>query len=151
MPGLPQGQNRKMMTQIDGNGTEPGHATGKVLWLLRLEALSIFAASTALFFYSDGGIWLFAILFFAPDLSIVGYFLGPKAGAALYNAVHSYAAHAALAIAGVVADLPVLWQVALIFVAHAAFDRSLGYGLKYAAGFRHTHLGSIGKPALVDR
>jgi hypothetical protein len=49
-----------------------------------------------------------------------------------------------LAIAGVLTSLEIPWQVALIFVAHAAFDRSLGYGLKYAAGFRHTHVGPIG-------
>jgi hypothetical protein len=49
-----------------------------------------------------------------------------------------------LAVAGVLTGLAILWQVALILVAHAAFDRSLGYGLKYAAGFRHTHLGPIG-------
>ena len=40
---------------------------------------------------------------------------------------------------------------ALHLVAHAAFDRSLGYGLKYALGFRHTHLGLIGRPGPGDR
>jgi hypothetical protein len=89
-------------------------------------------------------VWVFAVLFFAPDLSFVGYFVGKKAGAALYNAVHSYTLPAVLAIAGVLTGLTILWHVALIFVARAAFDRSLGYGLKYAAGFRHTHLGPIG-------
>ncbi|MGF1595000.1 MAG: DUF4260 family protein [Kiloniellaceae bacterium] len=54
---------------------------------------------------------------------------------------------AVLAIAGVLSGLTILWHVALIFVTHAAFDQSLGYGLKYAAGFRHTHLGPTGKSA----
>lgn len=124
-----------------------GYPTGMVLWLLRAEALAVFAASTALFFLSGGELWVFAILFFAPDLSLVGYAAGKKEGAVLYNAVHSYALHSVLAVASVLTGLAILWQIALIFVSHAAFDRSLGYGLKYAAGFRHTHLGPIGKPA----
>lgn len=124
--------------------TDRGYATGQVQRLLRVEALAILAASTTLFFLFGGELWVFAVLFFAPDLSLVGYAAGRKAGAVLYNSVHSYALPAMLAIAGVLTGLAILWQVALIFVAHAAFDRSLGYGLKYAAGFRHTHLGPIG-------
>jgi hypothetical protein len=130
--------------------SDRGYPTGMVLWLLRAEALAMFAASTALFFLLGGELWLFAVLFFAPDLSIAGYAAGRKAGAVLYNTVHSYAIHAVLAVAGVLTGLEILWQIGLIFVAHAAFDRSLGYGLKYAAGFRHTHLGPIGKPAPDD-
>ncbi len=123
-----------------------GHATGQIRQLLRVEALAILAASTTVYFLFGGEFWMFAVLFFAPDLSFVGYAVSKKAGAVCYNAVHSYALHAALAVAGLLTGLAILWQVALIFAAHAAFDRSLGYGLKYAAGFHHTHLGPIGKP-----
>lgn len=130
--------------------TDRGYATGQVQRLLRVEALAIFAASTTLFFVSGGEVWMFAALFFAPDLSLVGYAASRKAGAALYNAVHSYALHAVLAVAGVLIGPATLWQAALILMAHAAFDRSLGFGLKYAAGFRHTHLGTIGKPVRGD-
>ncbi len=35
--------------------------------------------------------------------------------------------------------------LSLIWMAHIGFDRALGYGLKYADGFRHTPLGMIGK------
>lgn len=139
-----------MNSKADFEHTDRGYATGQVQRLLRVEALAIFAASTALFFLFGGELWIFAILFFAPDLSLLGYAASRRAGAVLYNAVHSYALPAVLAIAGVLTGLAILWQVALIFVAHAAFDRSLGYGLKYAAGFRHTHLGPIGKPTLGD-
>jgi hypothetical protein len=34
----------------------------------------------------------------------------------------------------------------MIWLAHIGFDRALGYGLKYVAGFASTHLGRIGKP-----
>ncbi|MDB5619562.1 MAG: hypothetical protein JWQ24_3800 [Tardiphaga sp.] len=37
--------------------------------------------------------------------------------------------------------------IALIWLAHIGLDRALGYGLKYVAGFRFTHLGRIGKDA----
>jgi hypothetical protein len=42
---------------------------------------------------------------------------------------------------------PLVLSLALIWLAHIGFDRSLGYGLKYAAGFGFTHLGRIGKEA----
>ena len=35
-------------------------------------------------------------------------------------------------------------SLAFIWAAHAGFDRALCYGLKYATGFGHTHLGRIG-------
>lgn len=129
--------------EVDHN--ERGHATGKVRQLLRVEALAVLIASTVVFFHLGGRLWVFAVLFFAPDLSFAGYAVSKKVGAVCYNAIHSYALHAALAVAGVLTGHPVLWQIALIFAAHAGFDRSLGYGLKYAAGFHHTHLGRIGK------
>ena len=37
--------------------------------------------------------------------------------------------------------------VALIWAAHVGFNRTLGYGLKYASAFGHTHLGLVGKAA----
>ena len=35
--------------------------------------------------------------------------------------------------------------VGLIWIAHIAFDRMLGLGLKYPEGFRFTHLGPVGR------
>ena len=136
-----------MNREPDLDRIDRGYATGGVQQLLRVEALAIFAASATLFFSLGGELWIFAVLFFAPDLSLAGYAVSRKAGAALYNAVHGYAMPAVMAIVGVLTGLTILWHLALIFAAHAAFDRSLGYGLKYAAGFRHTHLGPIGKPS----
>ena len=70
-------------------------------------------------------------------------------GAVVYNAAHSLVGPIALAIAGLLLpSLPAL-ALALIWVAHIGFDRLLGYGLKYAAGFGFTHLGRIGRDAGV--
>jgi hypothetical protein len=41
--------------------------------------------------------------------------------------------------------LPLLTALAVILLAHIAADRALGYGLKYATGFKDTHLGRIGR------
>jgi hypothetical protein len=42
---------------------------------------------------------------------------------------------------------PLTLSIAMIWLAHIGFDRALGYGLKYAAGFTFTHLGRIGRKA----
>jgi len=38
---------------------------------------------------------------------------------------------------------PVLLPYALIWMNHIGVDRLLGYGLKYPAGFKFTHLGKL--------
>jgi hypothetical protein len=37
--------------------------------------------------------------------------------------------------------------LALAWIAHIGLDRALGFGLKYATGFNHSHLGRIGRGA----
>jgi hypothetical protein len=51
----------------------------------------------------------------------------------------------ALMTTGFTAGSPIVLSLAIIWLAHIGFDRALGYGLKYAAGFGFTHLGRIGK------
>jgi hypothetical protein len=87
---------------------------------------------------------LFLLLFLTPDLSIVGYLAGPRLGAALYNAAHSYVGASAALLVGMLRWEPLL-AAALIWTAHIGFDRMLGYGLKYPSRFQDTHLGRIGR------
>jgi hypothetical protein len=112
-----------------------------VLTLLRLEGLA--AAALAAMFYARTGAswWLFAALWLAPDLSMLGYLIGPDIGARIYNAVHSYTTPATLAVCGMLLHSPALLPVALIWMNHIGVDRLLGFGLKYTAGFGFTHLG----------
>lgn len=92
-----------------------------------------------------GQSWLiFALLFLAPDLSMLGYLRSRQTGALVYNLGHTYAAPALLALSGLVAG-PLTYGYAAIWVAHIGFDRLLGYGLKLDGGFEQTHLGPIGK------
>jgi hypothetical protein len=132
----------------DPPSTEPtGAVTGGVKTLLRLEGLTLFAGMTLLYAVWDGSWWVYAILFLAPDLSFAAYLAGPKVGAIVYNAAHSYMAPVSLMVAGFALSSPLTLSIAMIWMAHIGIDRALGYGLKYSAGFGFTHLGRIGKDA----
>ena len=122
-----------------------GVVTGGVRTLLRLEGLTLFAGMTLLYGFWGGPWWVYAVLFLAPDISFLAYLAGPKAGAIAYNAVHSYIVPMALMTAGFGFPPPLLLTIAMIWLAHIGFDRALGYGLKYSAGFGFTHLGRIGR------
>jgi hypothetical protein len=108
--------------------------------LLRLEGAAVLAASVA--FYADGGwSWLaYVLLFLAPDLSMLAYVAGPRAGALVYDVVHFMALPIALGVAGVLADSGLPIQLALIWLGHIGIDRALGYGMKYPTAFSDTHM-----------
>lgn len=122
----------------------PGSAGGGVRLLLRAEGLMVLAASVAAYAQFGAGWGWFAALFLLPDLSFAAYLAGPRLGALAYNAAHSYLGAVGLLAAGVLGASPALLAVALVWCAHIGFDRLLGYGLKYSAGFGHTHLGRLG-------
>ncbi|TPQ31697.1 DUF4260 domain-containing protein [Bradyrhizobium guangdongense] len=124
---------------------ETGAASGGVRTLLRLEGLTLFLGMVLLYAVWGGSWLVFALLFLAPDLSFLAYLAGPRAGALVYNAAHSYLAPVALMTAGFALSSPLPLSVAMIWLAHIGIDRALGYGLKYAAGFGFTHLGRIGR------
>ena len=113
--------------------------------LLRLEEFALLVLAFFLFLQLDIAWWWFAVLFFAPDLSMVAYLAGPRAGAVLYNLLHHKGVAVVLFVAGSVAGLPLLQVAGLVMLGHSSFDRILGYGLKYPDAFTHTHLGLIGK------
>jgi len=136
----------------------PGAATGGVRALLRLEGGALLALAIAAYARNGAG-WLpFAVLFFAPDLALLGYLAGPRVGALLYNAAHSTIGPLAVIGIGVVATSgavggfdafgaqSVTLAAGLVWLAHVGFDRLLGFGLKYDGGFARTHLGHIGRP-----
>ncbi|MGA9062674.1 MAG: DUF4260 domain-containing protein [Terracidiphilus sp.] len=116
-----------------------------VVFLLRLEGMAVAAVSAALYARTGASWWLFAALWLAPDLSMLGYLAGPCRGARVYNAFHTYALPIVLALAALLLHTRGVLPVALIWANHIGVDRLLGYGLKYADGFGWTHLGRIGK------
>ncbi len=119
--------------------------------LLRLEGLCVFAGALLAFVAIGGATvlglgWpLLALLFFTPDLSMLAYLAGPRAGAAIYNAAHAYVGPVALGAPGLYAGEPRALALAVLWTAHIGIDRALGYGLKYPTAFGDTHLGRIGR------
>ena len=69
-----------------------------------------------------------------------GIFLREEVGACVYNSAHTYVAPFLLWLIVYFAKQPSLLPLCLIWIAHIAFDRLLGYGLKYDTDFKATHL-----------
>lgn len=117
-----------------------------IVWQ-RVEGALVFLAGLALFWHVDSGLqwWAALLIFFSPDLAFLGYVLGPRYGAAFYNAAHIYALGIVLLTIGTVVSMPPLIGVGALVLAHSGFDRMLGYGLKSPDSFSITHLGRIGQ------
>lgn len=115
-----------------------------IAFLLRLEGLAAAAVSAALYARTGASWWLFAALWLAPDLSMVGYLAGNCRGARIYNTFHTYTLPAVLAFAGLMLPAHGMLPVALVWANHIGVDRLLGFGLKYGDGFGYTHLGRGG-------
>jgi hypothetical protein len=132
-------------TSFDQSNVLPVSRSSVVL-LLRLEGLIVAAISAALYARSGASWWLFAALWLAPDLSMLGYVGGqPCWGARVYNAFHTYLLPGMLALAALVLHARGLEPIALIWINHIGVDRLLGFGLKYGEGFGFTHLGVMGR------
>lgn len=89
--------------------------------------------------------WWFWVWFLAPDVGFIGYAVNTKVGQWTYNILHHKGIAIIIYIAGVSLNNLELQFAGLLLFGHSAFDRMLGYGLKYADSFQHTHLGWIGK------
>ena len=111
---------------------------------LKLEDAGILLAAVFFCFRVDARWYVFAAMALAPDLGMIGYLVGPRLGAVTYNATHIHAVPLALGLFAITTANPVLQAVALVWIAHIAFDRLMGYGLKMPSGFNDTHLGKIG-------
>jgi hypothetical protein len=108
--------------------------------LLRLDGFAV--ALLAVFLYRELGAswWLFAGLFLAPDIAFLAYLVNRTAAPVVYNVLHTYVVPAVCFLAGLRMQHAPLMGVGLIWIAHIGVDRMLGFGLKYAEGFRVTHL-----------
>ena len=114
-----------------------------VAMTLQAEGAALGILCTYLYAQTGTGWGMFAVLLLVPDLLMLGYLAGPRWGALCYNMSHSTVLPIALAGTGWATQAPMMLGVALIWGAHIGFDRAIGYGLKYASGFRATHLGRV--------
>jgi hypothetical protein len=113
--------------------------------LLKLEEFFLFVLALLLFSELDYGWGWYALLFFAPDLSMVGYLANPRLGAWTYNLIHHKGVAVILYVLGYLFSVPWLMFAGTILLGHTSLDRVFGYGLKYPDAFQHTHLGVIGR------
>jgi hypothetical protein len=125
--------------------TQAGPAADGVRVILRLEGFAVLAAALMLYAHAGFSWPVFALLFLAPDLSMLAYLAGPRVGAFGYNLMHTYTLAFVLVLSGFVGGAPLSTAAGLIWIAHIGFDRALGYGLKYATRFGDTHLSRIGR------
>jgi len=114
---------------------------------IKIEEAAITVASIYFLTQYDLGlpIWLWVILFFSPDLSMIGYLVNSRVGALSYNLFHHRAVALVLIAIGFLMHMDFLIASGLLLFAHSSFDRMLGYGLKFPDNFKHTSSGWIGK------
>ncbi len=111
---------------------------------LKLEELTMLLLGVFAFSQLNFAWWWFLVLFFTPDFGMLGYLFGNKIGALTYNIFHHKGLAILLWLLGFYIQNEVFQLIGVILFSHAAFDRILGYGLKYEKGFKFTHLGEIG-------
>jgi len=115
--------------------------------ILKLEeaAMTVIAIYLLTIYNLHLSFWIWAILFFTPDIGMLGYLVNTKVGAVTYNLFHHKGIAIALALTGYYFHNDVLAAVGILLFAHSSFDRMLGYGLKFEDSFKNTHLGSLEK------
>ena len=113
--------------------------------LIKIEELFLFGLALFLFSGLDYSWGWYALLFFAPDLSILGYLANPCLGSWTYNFIHHKGLAVVLYVLGSLLSIPWLMFAGTIILGHSSFDRVFSYGLKYPDAFQNTHLGRIGK------
>ena len=113
--------------------------------ILKSEEIGMFLFSIFVFSKMEFAWWWFPALILAPDISMIGYLINPKAGALCYNIAHHKGVALIIFALGFYLSNSHLQLAGIILFAHSSMDRILGYGLKYNDNFHNTHLGIIGK------
>lgn len=119
-------------------------------WLLKAEELVMLLLSIFLLWNSDADWYWYVLVLLGPDISMLGYLVNDKVGAALYNLFHHKGLAILLFMVGMYLSLDLLLRIGVVLFGHASLDRMAGYGLKYNKGFAFTHLGVIGKQKSED-
>lgn len=118
--------------------------------ILKLEEAAVFALCWYGTLYLGFSWWTFPAWLLVPDVSMIGYAVNTRIGAALYNLVHHRAVAALAFVAGLAGGGEQWLFAGLLLAGHISMDRIFGYGLKFSDDFKHTHLGWIGKAEQKD-
>lgn len=113
--------------------------------LLKLEYTAFLILGIFAFSQTGFSWWWFLGLFFVPDISMLGYLMDTKTGSYFYNLFHHFGAGILCFLLGKYLEISELEVAGIILFSHSAFDRILGYGLKFSDDFKNTHLEKIGK------
>ena len=111
---------------------------------LRLEAAVLLAGALIAYATTRQHWWLVPVVVLLPDLAMAGYVGGTRIGASVYNLAHATPVPALIIGLGWWQHRPLVLGLGLVWLAHIALDRLMGYGLKYDDHFQHTHLGMLG-------
>src|SRR5882724_2354145 len=102
------------------------HMFTKPSFLLHTEGGTILALSVFLYRQNHASWLLFALLFLAPDLFMLGYLTSVRVGTAVYNFGHTLVTPVVLLAICFLTDKPQLFPLVLVWTAHIGFDRLLG-------------------------
>lgn len=111
----------------------------------RIEGAAIVVAALFFYFFLDFPFAWLILLILSIDVFMLGYIVNKKLGAHIYNIGHMLLIPTAILIISLLFNVEWLLMLSLIWIAHVGLDRFFGYGLKHQHGFKHTHLGKIGK------
>lgn len=113
--------------------------------ILQLEEVAMFLLGCWGIYQLHLGLawWLYLMVFFAPDIGMLGYLINTRVGAITYNLFHHKAIAILFVLIGYYQEHVYTSFIGLILFSHASFDRVFGYGLKYSDNFKHTSLGEL--------
>jgi positive regulator of sigma E activity len=112
---------------------------------LKLEELAMTAIAIYFLSIHNLGIsfWWWSLIFFSPDISMLGYLLNTRVGAISYNLFHHKGIALVTVALGYYFHNDIVIAIGILLFAHSSFDRTMGYGLKYPDSFKNAHLGTL--------
>lgn len=109
--------------------------------IVQVEYALAFALSFFIYKQLHFPIWLFVVLLFVPDLTMLGYTMNKKIGAIVYNLGHTFIVPLLFALVYLYFSSDYLLLGSIIWIAHICMDRAIGAGLKYQdSSFINTHI-----------
>ncbi|MGY4761746.1 DUF4260 domain-containing protein [Paenibacillus caseinilyticus] len=109
--------------------------------IIHIEYAIAFAFSIFTYIQLHFPIWLFVVLLFVPDITMLGYAMNKKIGTIVYNFGHTFIFPLLLALGYLYFSNDYLLLGSIIWIAHICMDRAIGAGLKYQnSSFTKTHM-----------
>jgi hypothetical protein len=109
--------------------------------IVHVEYALAFALSFFIYMQLQFSIWLFIVLLFVPDLTMLGYAMNKKVGAIVYNFGHTFIFPLILVLGYLYLSNDYLLIGSITWIAHICLDRAIGAGLKYRdSPFTNTHI-----------